>query len=127
MRYVAVLRGIMPTNPNMRGEKLKAVFDALGFKNVHTVLASGNVVFDSSSKNAAALETKIERELPKKLGFARTTIIRSRAELESLVNKNPFKGVKDKKPNYLIVTSLKTAALSSAPLLTLAQEKHRHL
>jgi hypothetical protein len=43
MRYVALLRGIMPTNPNMKGEKLKAVFEGLGFSNVHTVIASGNV------------------------------------------------------------------------------------
>jgi uncharacterized protein (DUF1697 family) len=107
MRYVALLRGIGPTNPNMRGEKLKAVFEGLGFKNVHTVIASGNVVFDSSSKNANALETKIEKELPKKLGFTRAAIVRSQAELEALVAKKPFKGVKDEKPNYLIVTFFK--------------------
>jgi uncharacterized protein (DUF1697 family) len=107
MRYVALLRGIMPTNPNMRGQMLKAVFEGLGFKNVHTVIASGNVVFDSSSKSIAALETKIEREFPKKLGFTSTTIIRSRAELEALHNKNPFAGIKDEKPNYLVVTFFK--------------------
>jgi uncharacterized protein (DUF1697 family) len=107
MRYVALLRGIGPSNPNMKGEKLKAVFEGLGFKNVHTVIASGNVVFESSSKNATLLETKIEQELPKKLGFNSTTIIRSREHLESLRKKNPFKDVKDEKPNYLIVTFFK--------------------
>lgn len=94
-------------NPNMRSEKLKAVFEGLGFKNVHTVIASGNVVFESSSKSIPSLETKIEKELPKKLGFNSTTIVRSRAELEMLRKKNPFKGVKDEKPNYLIVTFFK--------------------
>jgi uncharacterized protein (DUF1697 family) len=106
-RYVALLRGIMPMNPNMRGEKLKAAFEGLGFKNVHTVIASGNVVFDSSSKSGSALETKIEKELPKKLGFMSTTMIRSRAELEALVDTEPFKGVKDEKPNYPVVTFFK--------------------
>lgn len=107
MRYVALLRGIMPMNPNMKGEKLKGVFEGLGFKNVQTVIASGNVVFDSPSKNTKALEKKIEDELPKKLGFKSTTIIRSEDELKKLVKKNPFKGVKDEKPNYLIVTFFK--------------------
>ena len=107
MRYVALLRGIGPTNPNMKGDKLKAVFEGLGFKHVHTVIASGNVVFDSPGKNTALLEKKIETELPKKLGFTSTTIIRSRAELEALIAKNPFKNVKDEKPNYLIVTFFK--------------------
>lgn len=107
MRYVALLRGIMPMNPNMKGEKLEGVFESLGFKNVATVIASGNVVFDSPSKNIKALEAKIEKALPAQLGFKSTTIIRSREHLEALVKKNPFKGVKDEKPSYLIVTFFK--------------------
>jgi uncharacterized protein (DUF1697 family) len=104
MRYVAMLRGIGPTNPNMRGEKLLSVFVGLGFSNVRTVIASGNVVFDSTSKNQAALEAKIEKELPKRLGFASTTIIRSKGELEALVKKNPFKGAQHNQHSYLVVT-----------------------
>ena len=107
MKYVALLRGIMPTNPNMRGEKFKAVFESLGFTNVHPIITSGNIVFESSSKSASALETKIEKELPKQLGFTSTTIVRSQAELEALNKQNPFKGVKDERPNYLVVTFFK--------------------
>ncbi len=105
--YVALLRGIMPTNPNMKGEKLKKVFESLGFDHVATVIASGNVVFDSPSKNVTALEAKIEKALPKQLGFTSSTIVRSREELERLVKKAPFKGVKDEKANYLIVSFFK--------------------
>lgn len=107
MRYVAFLRGIMPMNPNMRGEKLREVFESLGFTNVATVIASGNVVFDSPSKSFTALEKKIESVLPEKLGFSSTTIVRSREEIEKLIKKNPFKGVKDEKPHYLVVTFFK--------------------
>ncbi len=106
-QYVALLRGIMPTNPNMKGEKLKGVFESLGFKDVATVIASGNVVFSSPSKDPAALEAKIEKALPAQLGFKSTTIVRSKEELERLVAKGPFKGVKDEKPNYLVVTFFK--------------------
>lgn len=104
IRYVALLRGIMPMNPNMKSAKLKEFFESLGFKKVHTVIASGNVVFDSSSDDAPFLEAKIESELPKKLKFESTTIIRTQRELEQLVKKDPFKGVEDKRPNYLVVT-----------------------
>lgn len=107
MRYVALLRGIMPMNPNMKGERLRDVFEGLGFKNVHTVIASGNVVFDSTGTDTSALESKIERELPLKLGFKSTTIIRSRTEIEVLVERDPFKGVTDEKPNYLVATFFK--------------------
>jgi len=107
MRYAAMLRGIGPANPNMRGEKLRSVFEGLGFSHVQTVIASGNVVFDSVSRNQASLEAKIEKELPKRLGFASTAIIRSKEELEALIKKNPFKGAQHSPHSYLIVTFLK--------------------
>ena len=105
--YVAFLRGIMPMNPNMKGEKLRAVFESLGFEHVSTVIASGNVVFTSSSKSATALEAKIEKALPEQLGFKSTTIIRTQDELERLVKKDPFKGASHERSNYLIATFFK--------------------
>jgi uncharacterized protein (DUF1697 family) len=105
--YAALLRGILPTNPNMRGEKLRQVFESLGLKRVATVIASGNVVFDSSATDLPALEKKIEKALYEQLGFKSTAIIRSRKELEGLVKKDPFKGIKDERPNYLVVTFFK--------------------
>jgi len=121
--YVALLRGIMPTNPNMKGERLKEVFESLDFKNVSTVIASGNVVFDSPSKDTAALEAKIEKALPKQLGFSSTTMIRSKQELEALVKKDPFKGVKDEKPNYLIVTFFKDHRKELTTVINLEEGK----
>jgi uncharacterized protein (DUF1697 family) len=123
MKYVALLRGIMPMNPNMKGEKLKGVFEGLGFRNVQTVIASGNVVFESSSKSTATLEKKIEKALPEKLGFTSTTIIRSKEELEALVKKNPFKGIKDEKPNYLVVTFFKDRKPELCTVIDLAAGK----
>ena len=59
------------------------------------------------SKNTTALETKIEKALFQQLGFTSTTIIRSKNELEQLVATDPFAGVLDEKPNYLVVTFFK--------------------
>lgn len=107
MRFVALIRGVGPGNPNMTGEKLKGAFEKLGFTNVHTVIANGNVVFDSSDKDIAALENKIEKGLEKQLKFSRAVMVRSHDELKKLTKKNPFKGVKDERPNYLVVTFFK--------------------
>jgi uncharacterized protein (DUF1697 family) len=112
--YVALLRGIMPMNPNMRSEKLKGVFESLGFTKVATVIASGNVIFETTSKNEKALETKIEQGLFKQLGFKSATMVRSREELERLVKKNPFKDVAHSRHNYLIITFFKYTANSGA-------------
>lgn len=107
MTYVALLRGIGPRNPNMHPKKLQGAFEKMGFKNVHTVIASGNVVFDFPSKDAAALEAKIEKALLKLLGFTSTTIIRSRDDLAKLIAKDPYKSADHSKKNYALVTFLK--------------------
>ncbi len=123
MKYVALIRGIMPMNPNMKSDKLKEFFESLGFQNVKTVIASGNVVFESPSNDSRKLEEKIEEELPKKLGFSKTTIVRSQTELENFVKTDPFKGVKDEKPNYLLVTFFKDRKPEIATVIDLSGPK----
>ncbi len=112
-------------NPNMRSAKLKEFFESLGFKNVATVIASGNVVFDSAAKDTAALEAKIEKSLPAVLGFSSTAVIRSKEELERLVRKDPFKGVKDEKPNYLVVTFFKDRRKELCTVIDLSETDGR--
>lgn len=46
-KYVALLRGIGPSNPNMHGAKLRGVLEGLGFRDVQSVISSGNVIFSS--------------------------------------------------------------------------------
>jgi uncharacterized protein (DUF1697 family) len=108
MQYAAFLRGIGPSNPNTRQEKLKWFFENLGFTNVRVVISSGNVVFSSRSKNIAAIEAKIEKGLPKLLGFNSMTIVQSEEQLRKLVKQNPFKGKDHGTRSYLLVTFFKT-------------------
>lgn len=109
--YVALLRGIGPSNPNMRPAKLKEAFEKMKLRNVRTVIASGNVVFESASTNEALLEKKIEQALPQYLGFTSMTIIRSRADLEAMVKKNPFQNKEHSNRSYLLVSFLKDKTL----------------
>jgi uncharacterized protein (DUF1697 family) len=106
-KYVALLRGIGPGNPNMRNEKLRSVFESLGFENVQTVISSGNVLFESPSRDVLALETMIEEAFPKQLGFTSTTIVRSLEELEEIIALRPFGSSKHDQESYLTVTFLK--------------------
>ena len=108
MRYVALLRGIGPSNPNMRNEKLRELFQKLGFQNVQTVISSGNVIFGSPSRAVKALETTIEEGIQRQLGFTSTTIIRSHNQVRQLVSAyNLFGGFKDTPTTRLNVTFLK--------------------
>ena len=107
LKYVALLRGIMPSNPNQRNENLRKVFEDLGFTSVQTVLASGNVIFESNSREIQKMETMIEKAFPEKLTFNSSTIIQSREELQTLIEADPFKGYQRTQTIRLNVTFLK--------------------
>ena len=92
----------------MQNAKLRGVFEDLGFANVMSVISSGNVLFESERTDIAGLEADIEARLLTQLGFHSTTIIRSRAQLEALVRKQPFGDAVHSPKQYLTVTFLKT-------------------
>jgi uncharacterized protein (DUF1697 family) len=69
---------------------LATVFESLGFKNVKTYLQSGNILFEHDSVDAAKIAENIERKISQNFGFSVNVIIRTRDELESIVNSNPF-------------------------------------
>jgi uncharacterized protein (DUF1697 family) len=114
-RYAALLRGIMPSNPNMRGEKLRGVFEGLGFESVGSVLASGNIVFSAAETDAPALESRIQQALKAELGIAGGTLVRSSAELHALAVTDPFAGLAHSRGSYLTVTFVKLAAPVAPP------------
>src|SRR5688500_9007910 len=89
-KYVAFLRAINVGGHTVKMDYLRTLFTGLGFANVETFIASGNVIFDSRSRNSAALEKKIETCLLKALGYEVATFIRSTAELSEIAGYKPF-------------------------------------
>ncbi len=105
-KFVAMIRGIGPGNPNMTSEKFKVFFTELGFTNVSTVLSSGNVIFESQENNTSTLAKLIEQSLPQKLGFSRSVIVRSQTELQKIIELDIFKDIEHShnKGKYLLIT-----------------------
>jgi uncharacterized protein (DUF1697 family) len=89
-KYVAFLRAINVGGHTVKMDHLRRLFEALGFTNVETFIASGNVIFDSTSKSTKALEKKIEDHLRKKLGYDVETFIRSTSEVAAIAGYKPF-------------------------------------
>lgn len=89
-RYVALLRGVSPTNCRM--PELRACFQAAGFDDVRTLLSSGNVAFSTDASAWPALERKAEQAMLASLGRAFPTIVRSSEYLRALVASDPFAG-----------------------------------
>jgi len=71
-------------------DHLRDLFAGLGFRNVETFIASGNVIFDSPSKSAKVLEKKIESCLLKALGYEVVTFVRVASELVGIAAYKPF-------------------------------------
>jgi len=65
---------------------------------VKTVIASGNVLFDAEAADENDLEQRIEKALPKAIGFASATIVYKFDDLQKLAKLNAFKAI-DVTPN----------------------------
>ena len=89
-RYAAFLRAINVGGHVVKMEVLRRVFESLDFAKVETVIASGNVLFDASSKSPKALEKTIEKGLYDKLGYAVETFVRTPAEMTAVAEYKPF-------------------------------------
>ena len=83
-RYVALLRAINVGGRTVKMDRLRALFEEIGFRNVETLIASGNVLFDSAARSVAPIEQKIEAHLFKKLGYDVETFVRTPAELAAV-------------------------------------------
>lgn len=112
--YVALIRGIGPGDPRKSNESLRGVLEELGFGDVRSVISSGNVVFTSDSADADAIGNQIEDAWPRLRGFNATTIVRSQAQLSTLVGRLPFTEPHDRE-NYQLVTFFKRAQARQDP------------
>jgi uncharacterized protein (DUF1697 family) len=113
-RYVAFLRGVMPTNCKMAA--LKRSFEAAGFTDVSTVLGSGNVVFSARAASEAALEKKAEAAMGKELGRTFYTIVRPVDTLRALLDTDPFAAFRHASNAKRVVTFSRTTHRGSLAL-----------
>ena len=89
-KLVAFLRAINVGGHVVKMVDLRTLFESLGFSDVTTFIASGNVIFDSKSKSLAALEKRIEARLLESLGYEVATFIRTPAEITAVAAYEPF-------------------------------------
>jgi uncharacterized protein (DUF1697 family) len=101
-RYAALLRGVSPINAKM--PELKRAFEAAGFDEVRTVLASGNVVFSSKAATESVLERRAETAMQAELGKAFLTIVRPIDALSRLLASDPYAGFQLPKAAKRVVT-----------------------
>ena len=99
--HVILLRGVMPTGKNrVPMAELRDVLASAGFENVRTYIASGNVVADSPLAEAAVAQ-KVQNLIRRHIGPELGVVVRSGADLATVLKKNPFP---QGKQNQVLVT-----------------------
>ena len=88
--YVAMLRAVnVGGTSRIKMDALRAVFESIGLKDVRTLLQSGNVVFRSAIRDRAQLVKRIVQELDRQLDLQAEVILRTLAEIASIVERGP--------------------------------------
>jgi uncharacterized protein (DUF1697 family) len=107
MTYIALLRAVnVGGTGKLPMADLKAICIELGFTNVQTYIASGNVVFQSTlseSKVKSALEAQLQTYAGKPVGVH----IRSKSQMQAVRDGNPFPQAA---PNRVMAIFLDTPA-----------------
>jgi uncharacterized protein (DUF1697 family) len=104
MRYVAFLRGVNVGGVTVKMTEAKALFESLKLTNVVTVLASGNIIFDSEKGTEESLTRTIEAGLKKKYARDIPVMLRTLNELRSMEQMRPFQGAVTGPATKLYVT-----------------------
>ncbi len=106
-KFAAFLRGInVGGNNKIRMADLKKAFESSGFKNVKTILASGNVIFETTKSDIPEITEKIQNDLKKEFRSEISVIIRPVGEIIKLFKKEPFGKINVTPQTRLYVTFL---------------------
>ncbi len=96
-KYCAFLRGInVGGNRTIKMQELKEILQSIPLHNIQTVLASGNVYFETEEKNISTIQRKIKSALNVE------ALIITQGEMETLIQKKPFEKISKTEKKTLV-------------------------
>ena len=102
-RYVALFRGINVGNAKrIAMADLRKVLESLGYKDVETLLNSGNAVFEGATEPEAKHAQRIRDAVRKKLGVDALVVVKSAKDVAAVIAGNKLGGVATN-PSLLLV------------------------
>jgi len=123
-RYVAFLRGMNLGGRRIKNEELRRHFEEIGFEEVATFRASGNVIFSTSGRESEGkLAERVEVELDERLGYDVPVFLRSIEEAAAIAAQQPFDSKQVEKSKGKLQVSLlkkKPSAAAKKKVLALA-------
>lgn len=126
-RYVAFLRGMNLGGRRIKNEELRRHFEEMGFEEVATFRASGNVIFSApSSESESKLAARVEADLDQQLGYDVPVFLRSIEEVATIAAQQPFDAKQVRKSKGKLQVSLlkkKPGAAAKKKALALATDE----
>jgi uncharacterized protein (DUF1697 family) len=117
--YVSMLRAVnVGGNSRIKMDALRLVYESLGLADVRTLLQSGNVLFRSNLTDRRQLATRIVQEIERQLDLKVGVILRTLAEVASIVDRGPVLSARADKSKLLVMflESVPNAAAQAALL-----------
>jgi uncharacterized protein (DUF1697 family) len=106
--YVGLVRAINVGGRNIIAmSDLRALCEDLELTGAQTLLQSGNLIFQSAKRSEIALEHLLEAETAERLGVSADFMVRSAADLDKIITRNPFPKEAKNDPSHLVVMFLK--------------------
>jgi uncharacterized protein (DUF1697 family) len=108
--HLAFLRGVNVGGKTILMADLRDMFGKIGYDTARTLLQSGNVVFHVTGRmSTAALEATLEGETLKRLKIETRYLVRTAAEWDDVIARNPFPDAAKSDPARLVVMPLRDA------------------
>lgn len=126
-RFVVLLRGVNVGKGNrVPMADFKRMLEGLGYRDVRTVLNSGNAVVSGPGRSSHKHAQAISAALQQAFGFAVPVVVRSASEFSAVVRRSPVIPPKEHHSRFLVAFGQDKAALSTlAPLMPLASGPER--
>jgi uncharacterized protein (DUF1697 family) len=126
MRWAALLKGINLNGRKLPMADLKALVEAVGYGDVKTLLASGNVVFACEETDGAKVEATLEAALDAH-GLRTDIVVRSAGDLDAIIAANPFPDAARDRPSHVVVLfhrdPVPAALLAAIPAIYAGRER----
>ncbi len=104
---ISMLRAVnVGGHSKIKMDALRALYTSLKFDNPQTYLQSGNVIFKTSESKLDVVAKRIQSAIEKKFACRTEIILRTTAELRSVVAKNPFSKRPNIEPSKLLIAFL---------------------
>jgi uncharacterized protein (DUF1697 family) len=104
---ISMLRGVNVGGHNkIKMDALRTLYESLDLVNPRTHIQSGNVIFAIKNKNMDGLAARIAGAIEKSFSVRCEVILRTAAELQDVIARNPFATRSGVPPNKLVVDFL---------------------